>query len=78
MPSLGKNFSFYRSSIIQKKDLAAGKSSNNSVQVCITYVALAHNEICIVFWYYVFCQHFFQLQKLHINEYDMKWSWNSK
>jgi len=48
MPSLGNNFSFYRSSFTQEADLAPGKSSNHSVQACINYVALAHNEMCIV------------------------------
>jgi len=78
MPSLGNNFSFYQSSFTQEKDLAAGKSSNHSVQVCINYVALAHSEMCIVLWDYVFCQHFFQLQRLYRTEYDMKRSWINK
>ena len=48
MPSLGNNFLFYQSSFTQEEDLAAGKSSNHSVQVCINYVAWAHNEMYIV------------------------------
>jgi hypothetical protein len=78
MPNLSNNFSFYQSSFTQEKDLAAGKSSNHYVQVCINYMALAHNEMCIVLWDLFFVSIFFQLQRLQRTDYDIKRSWISK
>jgi hypothetical protein len=72
MPSLGNNFSFYKSSFTEEKDLAAGKSSNHFVQICINYLALAHNEMCIVLWDYVFASICFSCRGY--TELNMTWN----